>query len=239
MLKHAAAQLRGTSDEGYERFKRICHAAGIAIVAPLAEALSSEQDARARKRLRDILLGFGAQGRESIQPLMHSTNWEVRRTAAYLLREFGGTEGLKELVPLLTDTEPLVQREAIQALVMNGTDGARSCPRSPARSGPRRRSAELANKDERAAPLFVTRGTWIAAFPALLGDRGPRPRRSRRGRALKTRAAAGDWMAPLRRRRGPRRRKALRHDGRPRRRSRRCVTRRRADGGFAWPPRRN
>ena len=41
----------------------------------------------------------------------------MRRTAAYLLREFGGTEGLKELVPLLTDPEPLVQREAIQGLV--------------------------------------------------------------------------------------------------------------------------
>ena len=57
MLKHVAAQLRGTSDEGYERFKRICHAAGIAIVAPLAEALSSEQDG-APQRLRDVLLGF-------------------------------------------------------------------------------------------------------------------------------------------------------------------------------------
>ena len=101
MLKHAAAQLRGTSDEGYERFKRICHAAGTAIIAPLAEALSSEQDARARRRLRDILLGFGAQGREVVQKLMNAPNWEVRRTAAFLLREFGGTEGLKELVPLL------------------------------------------------------------------------------------------------------------------------------------------
>ena len=117
MLKHAAAQLRGTSDEGYERFKRICHTAGTAIVAPLAEALSSEQDARARRRLRDILIGFGAQGRESVQKLMSAPNWEVRRTAAFLLREFGGTEGLKELIPLLTDTEPLVQREAVQGVM--------------------------------------------------------------------------------------------------------------------------
>ncbi|MFL6281107.1 MAG: hypothetical protein ACJ731_13405, partial [Vicinamibacterales bacterium] len=77
MLKHAAAQLRGTSDEAYERFKRICHTAGTAMVAPLAEALSSEQDARARRRLRDILLGFGAQGRESVQKLMNAPNWEV------------------------------------------------------------------------------------------------------------------------------------------------------------------
>ena len=74
---------------------------GTAVIAPLAEALSSEQDARSRRRLRDILIGFGAQGRESVQQLMSAPNWEVRRTAAYLLREFGGTEGLKELVPLL------------------------------------------------------------------------------------------------------------------------------------------
>ena len=59
-----------------------------------------------------------------LQRLMNAPNWEVRRTAAYLLREFGGSEGLTELVPLLADTEPLVQREAVQALVMNGTDEA-------------------------------------------------------------------------------------------------------------------
>src|ERR1051326_9349625 len=56
--------------------------------------------------------------------LMNAANWEVRRTAAFLLREFGGAEGLKELVPLPPDAEPLVQREAIQALVLNGTDAA-------------------------------------------------------------------------------------------------------------------
>ena len=55
---------------------------------------------------------------------MNAPNWEVRRTAAFLLREFGGNEGLREFVPLLTDSEPLVQREAIQALVLNGSDAA-------------------------------------------------------------------------------------------------------------------
>src|SRR6185436_138474 len=124
MMKHAAAHLRSASDEGAERFGRICHAMGPAVIAPLAEALSSEQDARARRRLRDILLGFGARGRESVQQLMSATNWEVRRTAAYLLREFGGAEGLKDLAPLLADPEPLVQREAVQGLVLNGSEEA-------------------------------------------------------------------------------------------------------------------
>ena len=56
---------------------------------------------------------------------MSAANWEVRRTAAFLLREFGGAEGLQaSCIPLLTDTEPLVQREAIQALVLNGSDAA-------------------------------------------------------------------------------------------------------------------
>ena len=55
---------------------------------------------------------------------MNAPNWEVRRTAAYLLREFGGAEGLKDLIPLLNDSEPLVQREAVQGLVMNGSEEA-------------------------------------------------------------------------------------------------------------------
>ena len=124
MMRHAAKQLRTADDGTYERLKRLAHGIGPAVIAPLAEALSAEQDARSRRRLRDILVEFGAAGRESVQQLMNAANWEVRRTAAFLLREFGGAEGLKELQPLLTDTEPLVQREAIQALVLNGTDAA-------------------------------------------------------------------------------------------------------------------
>jgi len=174
MLKHAAAQLRGTSDEGYERFKRICHAAGTAIIAPLAEALSSEQDARARRRLRDILLGFGAQGREVVQKLMNAPNWEVRRTAAFLLREFGGTEGLKELVPLLTDAEPLVQREAVQGLIMNGSDEAaaillRALTASTGRTRETLATEMLATRDDRAAPLFcyLLKHLKRSAFPRI------------------------------------------------------------------------
>ena len=32
-----------TDDEGYERFKRLCHAHGTAMIAPLAEALSADR----------------------------------------------------------------------------------------------------------------------------------------------------------------------------------------------------
>lgn len=159
MMKHVAPHLRSAGDPVYERFKRLCHAIGTPIIAALAEALSSEQDARSRRRLRDILIGFGARGRESVQQLMNAPNWEVRRTAAYLLREFGGSEGLKELVPLLTDSEPLVQREAIQGLVLNGSDEASAILlRALTTSTGRARDTLIAElvgiRDERAAPLL-------------------------------------------------------------------------------------
>jgi hypothetical protein len=95
LLKHVAKQLRTSDDAEYERFRRVSAAIGPAVVAPLAEALSVEQDARSRRRLRDILVQFGAAGREAVQQLMNAANWEVRRTAAFLLREFGGVEGLR------------------------------------------------------------------------------------------------------------------------------------------------
>jgi HEAT repeat protein len=208
MLKHAAAQLRGTSDEGYERFKRICHAGGTAIVAPLAEALSSEQDARARRRLRDILLGFGAQGRESVQKLMNAPNWEVRRTAAFLLREFGGTEGLKELIPLLTDTEPLVQREAVQGLIMNGSEEASAILLRALTTATGRTRETLANelistKDERAEPLYcylvkhLKRGAfpkiYSAAIEALANSKS-----NDAVQALKVALQHGELWAPVR-----------------------------------------
>ncbi len=208
MLKHAAAQLRGTSDEAYERFKRICHAAGTAIVAPLAEALSSEQDARARRRLRDILLGFGAQGRESVQKLMNAPNWEVRRTAAFLLREFGGTEGLKELIPLLTDTEPLVQREAVQGLIMNGTEEASAILLRALTSATGRTRETLANellstKDERAAPLYsylvkhLKRGKFPKIYSAAVEALGG-SKTAEAVQALKVVLQHGELWAPMR-----------------------------------------
>jgi hypothetical protein len=160
MMKHVSAHLRSADDASYERFRTLCTAIGPAVIPPLAEVLSSEQDARSRRRLRDIMVGFGASGRESVRQLMNAPNWEVRRTAAYLLREFGGAEGLKELIPLLTDTEPLVQREAVQAVVMSGSDEAsRTLLQALTAATGRVRETLLAElsagmRDERAAPLF-------------------------------------------------------------------------------------
>jgi HEAT repeat protein len=211
MVRQAGKQLRTADDDAYQRFKRLSHAIGPAAIPALAEALSAEQDARVRRRLRDILVEFGAAGREAVQQLMNAANWEVRRTAAFLLREFGGVEGLKELIPLLTDTEPLVQREAIQALVMNGTDAA-SQILLQALTGTSGRPRETLIKelgsmrDERAAPLFcyLVRNLNRKAFPTVYVDAveglaafgGPDA-----VDALKYALQQGDWMAPRRTRR--------------------------------------
>ena len=159
-VRDAVAELRGADDALAARVAGLCHAIGPSIIPALAELLSIEQDGRARLRLRDVLVGFGASGRESIQQLLGASNWEVRRTAAFLLRELGGTESLSSLEPLLRDTEPLVQREAIQGVVLSGSEDAFALlVRVMTTAAPRARASlvhELATvRDERAAPLFA------------------------------------------------------------------------------------
>jgi HEAT repeat protein len=173
----------------------------------LAETLAAEQDARSRHRLRDILIGFGPRGAESIQPLMHAQSWEVRRTAAYLLREFGGAEGLKELVPLLADSEPLVQREAVQGLMMNGSKEAaailvNALTTSKGQTRETLMSEVLKMRDQRAAPLFgyLVRHVDPSQFPQLymtaieaLGAFGGADAID----ALKSALHAGAWWRPI------------------------------------------
>ena len=167
---------------------------GTAVVAPLAEVLSTEQDARSRRRLREVLLGFGASGREAVQQLMNATNWEVRRTAAYLLREFGGTEGLKELVPLLSDGEPLVRREAVQGLALNGSDEASALLLTALTTSTGKAKQTLASdvmglRDRRAVPFFafVLRRMDPAALPHVYASRDRVDCRDRAGRGHRSR----------------------------------------------------
>jgi HEAT repeat protein len=174
LIKHVAPHLRSTDDESFERFKKVCYAIGASIIAPLAEVLAAEQDGRSRKRLRDLLIGFGPRGAEAVRPLLNAERWEVRRTAAFLLREFGGVEGLKELVPLLADAEPLVQREAVQGLMLNGTREA-AIILLDALTGAKGRTREtllaevLKMRDQRAAPLYgyLVRHVDRKRFPQL------------------------------------------------------------------------
>jgi len=211
LLKHVSAHLRGAPDASFERLKRVCHAIGPSIIVPLAEVLAAEQDARSRRRLRDILIEFGPRGAETVRPLMNAGNWEVRRTAAYLLREFGGTEGLKELVPLLSDSEPLVQREAVQGLVLNGSEDASAILLQALNSASGRTKDTLIKeilgmREDRTAGFFVhfVRHTEPRRIPALyvkaieaLGAAGGTEAVS----ALKIALNRGQWWSPFANRR--------------------------------------
>lgn len=207
LLKHVAPYLRTADDDAAERFSRLCHAIGPSIIVPLAEALVAEQDARSRRRLRDILIGFMALGAESIWPLMHAQNWEVRRIVTFLLRESGGAEGLKELVPLLGDSEPLVQREAVQGLMMNGSKEAGAILLNALMSakGPARKrllGEALKIRDSRATPLFAYLVThvdpgqlpqlYVSAIDALGSFGGAEALE-----ALKSALYGGSWLRPL------------------------------------------
>src|SRR5262249_6534474 len=124
MMHHLVTHLATIDDAQFERVKTLCVSMGEVLVQPLAEALPTEEDARARGRLTAILIGFGASGRRTAERLKGSPNPAVRRTAIYLLRQFGGTEALPDLTELLDDNEPQVQREAVRAILHIATDQA-------------------------------------------------------------------------------------------------------------------
>jgi len=209
LLAHAAAELSGSDEAFSQRVKRLCHAIGPAAIPALAERLAAERNDRARLRLREILLGFGPDARDAIQPLLDAPNWEVRRTAAFLLRHLGGTESLESLRALLTDEEPLVQREAIEGVILNGKEAAFELLRSVLVGGasPRARESlvrELSTmRDEQSAPLFcylvrrLNRRRQLRAYEvsidALGGGGSPQA-----VEALEFALGAGEWWAPRR-----------------------------------------
>jgi hypothetical protein len=123
-MRHVASHLDTSDREVVAAALRFCLALGTVAIGPLAEVLSREERSRPRKHLIDILIGFGAAGRQSVEKLRQSSNAGVRRTAVLLLREFGGQEALPELASLLDDDEPHVQREATRAIAMLGIDTA-------------------------------------------------------------------------------------------------------------------
>jgi len=158
LARHVAASLRKADDREVEFLGRLCHTLGAGIVRPLAELLAVEDDPKAARRLRDVLLGFGAAGRQPVEPLRHSPNPAVRRTAIDLLRVFGGQEALPELVAMLDDADPQVQRESIRAIVQIGTNNAYAVlQRALIGKGPTRDMVLhelLSLRDDKAAPLL-------------------------------------------------------------------------------------
>jgi HEAT repeat protein len=209
MMRHIVAHLATIDDSQHERVKAMCVSLGDVIIRPLAEALSTEERARPRDRLTTILIAFGASGRREAERLKNSPNPAVRRTAIYLLSEFGGSDALPELTGLLNDHEQQVQREAVRAIMRIGTGPAYQVLERALVSGtPQSRDmimqALTMGRDERATPLFSYilahvdhRGqlatVYMRAIEALgaLRDPGGVP-------ALKLALYRGEWWAPRR-----------------------------------------
>ena len=160
MMHHIVTHLAMIDNAQFERVKAMCHSMGEVLVRPMAEALSTTENSRTRERLTTILIGFGAVGRRTAERLKSSSKPAVRRTAIYLLRQFGGSEALPDLTELLADSEPQVQREAVRAIVNIGTETAYQVLEKALSSGTERSREAIMQtvttlRDERATPLFV------------------------------------------------------------------------------------
>jgi hypothetical protein len=209
LMRYVVLFIRQAKDSDVQAVSTFCRALGPSVIGPLAEALASEHGA-AVKRLRDVLLSFGAAGRAYADELRSSANPAVRRTAIELLRAFGGADALPDLARLLDDAEPAVQREALRAIVQIGTPEAYAILQEALKSGDtRKRDAIMqvlvSSRDERAVPLLVYiieqgehRGSlesvYLAAIEAL-GKLGGDPEGVG---ALKRVLYRGEWWAPLR-----------------------------------------
>jgi HEAT repeat protein len=171
--------------------------------------LSLEQRVRVRQRLTELLLSYGAAGRESVERLMSSPNASVRRTAVYLLRDFGGSEALPELERLLNDKEPHVQREAVRALLKLGSNEAFGVLERALSTRDERERATIMREltsltDERGVPLFCYivqhtdhRGPMADVYLKAierLGTLGGHEAID----ALKQALYRGEWWAPFR-----------------------------------------
>ena len=207
-IRQALIRLRTGDEIAVKQVKQLCNTLGPGVVMSLAEALSSERDGRVRTTVRDILVGFGAHGRDAVRQLLHAPKWELRQTAAFLLREFGGSEGLDELRHLLTDSEPLVQREALRAMVNAGDEGAYQLLASVLSEGPTGQRVALlqqltSQRDVRVVPLCLyllnhfdhrtLSDVYVAAIEtmgAAGGEDVVEP--------LRDALYRGDWWAPFR-----------------------------------------
>jgi hypothetical protein len=209
MMRHIATHLATIDEAQFTYVKAMCLSLGEVLVKPLAETLSAEERLRTRERLTAILIAFGASGRRTVERLKSSTNPAVRRTAIYLLREFGGSEALPELTELLGDNEPQVQREAVRAILNVGTDQAFDILQKALTTGSERsRDAIIQSissvRDERAGPLFAYvlrtvdhRGPLTSLYLRAIESLGAL-KDAKAVEPLKESLYRGEWWAPRR-----------------------------------------
>jgi len=209
IVRHIVFHLRKADDAAVETFDRLCHTIGPAVIRPLAIALAAEENSRAIRRLRELLLAFGAAGRQSVEQLKHSPNPAVRRMAIDLLRVFGGSEALPELASMLDDADPQVQRESIRAIVQIGTDDAFAVLQQALVGGSASRETILQQliglRDDKAIPLLCyvlnhtsPRGKMTDVHAQIIEALGSLTVHPESTRALRAILYRGEWWAPLR-----------------------------------------
>lgn len=107
------------------QFGHLAYAArwlGPDLVVPLIEALSTQESARSRERIIEVLSAFGDDGRRRLEDLRHAANQTLRRTAVFLITEIGGGDALPDYSDLVTDAGSTAQRDAVRLIVRNGSE---------------------------------------------------------------------------------------------------------------------
>lgn len=207
-VRHLVSRFRTSDDAEVELLARLCRIIGPRIIKPLAQALATEDNVRAIRHVRDLLFGFGAVGRESVEQLRLSANPAVRRTAIDLLRMFGGAEALGELASMLEDRDPQVQRDAIRALVQIGTNEAFALLRRALTAGGTRMTILqeiIGLRDERVVPLLCAvlnesqaRGPLVDVHAQVMDALGALGEHAASTSALRAALYRGEWWAPFR-----------------------------------------
>jgi uncharacterized tellurite resistance protein B-like protein len=210
LVHHVVLHLRKTEAAAdVDRVTGLCHAIGPRLARPMAEALAVEEHPRAIRHLRELLLSFGAAGRQSVEQLKGSSNPAVRRTAIDLLRAFGGREALPELASMLDDADPQVQRESISAIVQIGTTEAYAILERAlvATGAPRDHLVQqlIGLRDVKAIPPLCyvlnrtrPRGPLVQVHLDIIGAVGSLGAHREAIRALEAVLHRGEWWAPRR-----------------------------------------
>lgn len=207
---HLMTAMRQMADEDVPLLHTLCLALGMGIVPPLVAAIGPSDSRLAVRRLKDVLIGFGAAAVESARTLRRSSNPAVRRVAIEVLEAVGGDGALDDLEALLGDADPLVQKEAVRAIGRIGSAEAYAVLERAFKAGEARAREAIVHTigslgAERAAPLLVSilehtnpRGpgeaTYVATMEAL-GRSGSDPRGIG---ALKEALYRNEWWSPFR-----------------------------------------
>ncbi len=206
-FKRGLTQAGKADEAAFDDLSQMCVRLGAAVIPSVAEALAGEQDAKGRKRLRGVLMDFGDEAIASMHELMQSPSPDVRRTALLLLRELGGAEALDAIEPMLTDSDPKLQRQALRSMLVIREDRAHGrllrLITEDAAAGDALTDELSTVRDDRAAPLcghLVTQldhrthtELYLSAIEALgrLGDPD-------QVAPLKVALYRSEWWAPVR-----------------------------------------